>query len=533
MCIRDRLGNTSRGDNVAAFAEYEAFGTPSCGGGGGGGGGAPTPPNHGVAKTPDVADNVTLLSGVREQFSISVVNNRAEDLTNVSFVDTLPQGILYLGADVSAVNYEVATVTPALPGDAALEDFYVDTVTNPDGTSTVTWDGLPDLPTGTWTITFPVTGNSTIDEPETFQTNSFRLNTDLGPRNDVGSMFVSAIEEPTVTKRANRDQYGYDELITYTVDVTIPANYAGADLRVFDFINEPLGNNAYIGSGQIGRNGAELFSEAPVKFENYVSSECISGCGDPDDPDNTLGIEPVELSPLPLAQANDFDPDNILGADGSYSNVNSARASWDLPGRPRVQYYNRLNNAIGWYIGDIEAVPPAEPGEVREDRVLRFEFQVRTPSLDELVDAYVQTFDIGAIWTATRLTEPFTANLGRVETYWDRTKRNTVELRAATDTNALARAFWDDETNWRDNDVTDDNPNYGWFTDQHGYQFAARQVDVEDVDVQIQFPYVSIDKHCEGINGGDVEPLVAGQARNASVCSRSRTNLEPQRFTCR
>ena len=119
------------------------------------------------------------MSGVREQFSISVVNNRAEDLTNVSFVDTLPQGILYLGADVSAVNYEVATVTPALPGDAALEDFYVDTVTNPDGTSTVTWDGLPDLPTGTWTITFPVTGNSTIDEPETFQTNSFRLNTCL------------------------------------------------------------------------------------------------------------------------------------------------------------------------------------------------------------------------------------------------------------------------------------------------------------------------------------------------------------------
>ena len=138
--------------------------------------------------------------------------------------------------------------------------------------------------------------------------------------------------------------------------------------------------------------------------------------------------------------------------------VNSARASWDLPGRARVQYYHRLNNAIGWYIGDIEAVPP---GPNREDRVLRFEFQVRTPAFDELVDAYVQTFDIGTTWNATRLTEPFTADLGRVERYWDRTKRNTVELSAATGTNAEARAFWDDETNWRDNDVTDDNPNYG------------------------------------------------------------------------
>ena len=194
LVYEDELGNISRGGNVAAFAEYESFSSPRCGGGGGGGG--PREGEHGVSKTPDVVDSVNLLSGTRGEFTISVINNRSEDLTNVEVVDTLPQDILYLGADDTAIDYEVATISPLLPGDLVLEDFYVDTVTNPDGTSTVTWSGLPDLPRGTWTITFPVSTPNTIGDPETFQDNTFRINSDQGPRTDIGLSLIH-ISEPT------------------------------------------------------------------------------------------------------------------------------------------------------------------------------------------------------------------------------------------------------------------------------------------------------------------------------------------------
>ncbi len=475
LSFLDGSGATERGQNSGEPYEYLETDTQGC----------PNPGDNRVHKTPDAEDNVAGRPGEIDEFTIRLENFYLDDhdVVNNRFVDLLPHGLEYRGLlDPADPDYAVATIVdapPTWPAGAELEDYFVSATVLPDGETEIIWDNVPPIPSGNWYLKIPVRYADVPPFPNDFLTNNFEWHSDDGLRGDAGDLYSMSADTPTLEKRVDHPVDAFGSTFAYTVEVTIPAGFSSKDVVIRDWINRRSGwsqaEYTYDNATMLPNGGLDKNNDLPpVEFLTYVSETCIVGCTTAADT-----ITPVGLAPLPLVEYGD-------PADG-----------------PVSAYNDDDNNAIGWYLGDIDPDPEGQ------DRVLQLTYAVQMPTLDEfreiVADRRPTTFPGGA--TDPLFDEDPTWLLRLAEMH-----RPNLAI--------LDGGYTGDNTWW---DTNDGSTNTDWWNQVTGIHAAA-----DEQEAIISYPVVTMDKQC-GAPGSelDAQPIVTAIGTPNVECTITVTNESP------
>lgn len=198
---------------------------------------------------------------------------------NPIWTDTLPIGLIY--APNSATFTDGTTALSAGSGGVS------ESITPlPDGRTRIVWTGLPTHNPGiTWTGTVPVTVSPTyvFNSTEKAQANNLiaitsatvptmtngTCNSGQAGYCDSGSVALISNTVPAVTKSVNTTEATFGDVLTYTLNVTIPANKSYTNLVLDDYV--PAAFNTNINT-----------------FTNGTFT-CASGCGGP----STIAAAPM------------------------------------------------------------------------------------------------------------------------------------------------------------------------------------------------------------------------------------------------
>lgn len=315
----DRVGATQRGDAIAAPVEFVASTGAGCN------------VQQWMHKTPDTG---TIPAGTSLSWNVSYTISTSfhHPYTETgTVVDILPKGFSYTAG---AATFSDGT-TPASHNE---------TITPlPDGRTMITWSSV--------TLTAPARSSASVyvtvptradDEatllldgplPRTFVNESAFAA--VGPTQqtgtcmtltnavcDTGQINVESNNQPTVTKQVDHTSGPWGDTATYTVTVSVPANYAAPGLFTRDYASHVNYNYPY------------WPANTPPLAAASISAGCVAGCtpGGPDD------IVVTELPP-------------------------ETSSGYPL--------------ALGWKTGEVTA--DTEP------RTLRFVYQVQMPQVDEVM----------------------------------------------------------------------------------------------------------------------------------------------------
>ena len=448
----DGSGASRRGDAVGELFNYGDNASGYCAPpGGGGGGGAPA--DHSIAKKPDQADAVTVAPGAPATFTVSISQGRSAALTGVSLIDDLPAGLTYAGAlGPSDPNYSVATISPLPAGWASLEDYYTNSIPLPGGSHRIEWnEAMPDLPRGTYTVTIPVIADVPALRPNEFITNRATLNATQGNRSDSGAIKTVATAQPAITKRVDKPSIPFSaesdpQYFTFTSDLTIPAAFSAFDMMVRDFPN-------YSGGG-FPLGGYSRDDVPAVKVEPGATVTCIAGCTDAVDTPAS-----ARLGDGPLYPYTGTSSGPLYGFPGNGGNIN-------------YNYYE--NGMTGWYLGDITPDPQGQ------DRVIRFSYRVKAPTVDELYAQIAGRHYSGNVSTIT-------------------SRNDLTKLASQIEYNNKIQAFWqgtnqawtpDFGSPWSEDWTTGPNPWSARPTNSDGGSIVAF------AKARVEYPIVEIEKRC-------------------------------------
>lgn len=523
LTLKDSQGNLERGQNVGEPFKFIEKGA----------GGCPGPGGPRVWKYPDVEDNVQLSPGDTTEFIIKLRQPLDTDQPSV-FTDVLPNGLIYAGdLPTTDTRHGVATISPSptswasAPGasspEAKLQDFFVSSTTDSNGNTTLKWDPppLPKAPTTApdelWTITIPVVVPDNPPVPNTFLTNRFIWDVDGSPYVDTGAVYVIGLGKPSMSKRAVNSVGAYGGTFEYVLDVTIPANFAGSDVFIYDEINR-VGNWNSVYDAQAGSSswvdprfifpadtvpavappthasgGLRYYNyaatPAEMQLEDYTSEVCVVNCGAPGS--STY----IPVVPLPPAEFS-TGPGQV-----PFSSNYSER------------FYQQSNGAVGWYLGDITAH--------NAERKLRLRYTVKAPTLLEQRQRVVELN--GA--TGFSATDP---SFDKVDSFWfkalSRVRHpNLAFLRTFSSDNAVLGA-WEGKsrTAWKD-----PGANNAWATETGSVVRAYA-----DEVVEVTYPIVEMDKTCGAVGATD-DPLKISLPKMPAVgsdnveCTIKVTNKSP------
>ncbi len=523
LTFEDAAGNTDRGtgdiNQPFSFSEIDRQGCP----------GGPPPR---VEKGPNVEDAIKIAPGGAGEFTI-VIQQPLDDPMAGNFVDVLPEGLTYAGdLPVTDPNYAVATMTdgtansgtPAAPsnvpgnwtdvdgnGVVELEDYFTSSSPSGGGTA-IQWDPPP-LETGNWVLIVPVVAEDDPPFPNEFVVNSFNWNTDLyGTRKDTGALLTEGAGQPSISKRVADQESTYGDNFRFTIDVTIPAGFAGQDVLIYDEINRrdnwdsspytlqslgQLNSHATIFPVQSGWSTSDpgvsgelnyanwAWTPAEMELSDYVSQTCVTGCsGGADD------IVPVPLTPTAMDETLDLPLNST--SDGVEDNH---------------------NGAIGWYLGDIAQDPEGQ------DRTVRLVYEVEAPTLDEQRQRVFEQ-------NPTNITGFDDPKFDDTEHRWFHqlsqvNHPNLVRIRSYS-TNNTNLQFWDGlgDTAWQD------APSTAWFSTIGSN--GATDWAFDDEHVTVAYPLIEMEKDCGEVGNPDgANPEATALGTPNIECKITVTNTSP------
>jgi len=506
LAFEDAAGNTDRGTNVGEYWEFVEKDRNGCPGG---------PPPQ-VWKTPDQEDGVVLAPGQVEEFVITV--QAPQDGMAGSFVDTLPAGLQYAGyLAATDPNYAVATMD-AYPtgwtdvdgdGDVDLEDYFDAAASGPqpNGDTTLIWNTAPldrgvfndDQANGAdtrWVIRVPVIALANPPFPNEAVVNSFSWNTEeFGSRQDSGAVTTLGLGLPTMDKRVDQTSGIYGQTFTFTIDVTIPAEFAGKDVVLYDEINRPWNWEAAPFSLQDGGNWADnnrIFPAVPGglsywadpaenELTDYVSDTCLSGCA-------AAPIDAVPMTPWTLTE------------------------TMTMPLSSSAPEMRSDNGAAGWYLGDITAHPDGL------ERKLQLVYTVEAPTLLDQRTRLAERFPT----TFTGPTDPLFDDPDSI--WFTRVSQvnhpNYIELRSFSSDKPQISSVWEGagDNAWRD------SPNNTWRSNFSGSSVVAQA----DESFTVSYPILEMDKSCRAVGATDeAQPKVAFVGTPNVECTITVENLSP------
>ena len=526
--LEDAAGNTDRGDLVNEYWEFSERDRAGCPGG---------QPSPRISKTPDDTDGVTVDPGELEWFTIHIQQHEDTPLAG-TFTDHLPNGLIYAG-DLPATdpNYAVAYMPVVPPGWGSLDAHLVSSTALSNGDTLLEW-APPPLPYGIagdplanntdtrWEIRVPVVSEDDPPFPDEFVVNTFQWNPDgWGPRRDSGAMNTVGFGIPTISKRASTTSGLYGANFEFTIDVTIPANYSGHDLIVYDEINRwknwdspphtfqdggtygvpdrifpvvPNGNPRPAAPGNLANSPHFFYDPAEFEIHDYVSDDCYtSSCG-------AVG-SPTDINAVPLPPAAFSEPLTIPLSQLNPEAVDS-------------------NGALGWYLGDITAHDT--------DRKIELVYEVEAPTIIDQMTRVAElrpgTFPFGIYSDASAAT--LHPEFTDPEAYWFQ------ELSQVNHPNYVQLRSWRNPTGGDDvqglwetasDDAWDDiGASNSWFDDAIASNGTAR-IAHEDDSVTVSYPLVQIDKDCHSIGDpAQKNPLYLNGSFNVE-CEITAENLSP------
>ena len=378
---------------------------------------------------------------------------------------TCRPGLTYAGSlAADDLNHAVATISPLPAGWTSLQDYYTTTIPTASGRTQARWTtAMPDLPRGVYTITVPVVAATPVIHPDEFVTNRATLNADQGNRSDEGAVKTVASTLPTITKRVDRPTAPFssgidDEYFTFTSDVTIPAAFRGSDLVVRDF------PNYYNPSFPLGTFGTDDIPALEVE-PGTDTVTCVAGCTNATDT-----FRGSRLGNGPLVKWSDS-----VDADGRPTAVpQTIFNGFD------INYVHAYNGMTGWYVGDVEPDPEGQ------DRILRFTYRIKAPTVDELYDQAVARRRPG--WTGHE-------NITNVPTY--------VRALSQVKYTNMVQVFWQGANrNWTHDIGAPWNLDWGQGFNpmQASVNYGGSAV-TASTDFQVQYPVLELYKSCTSADG--------------------------------